>query len=417
MNTPRTLLLSLLALATAGAAALRASDAVLDEHFMPALPVIPDRTFTLTDFGGVGDGRTMNTAAFEKAIAAVRQAGGGRLVVPKGVFRTLHFELCSGLDLHLDEGAVIKAPDSFAEYGVPDPAGFRTQAEANAAYKNPRPLITGEKLHDVAITGPGTIGAIWWQWSERVARAHPGRVVYHRFHLVVISGCERLHVADVTLTNSPMFHLVPSHITDLVVERVKVKAPFNAPNTDAIDPGPVTNALIRDCVVDTGDDDICIKSGGTNILVENCTIRHGHGISIGSETTRGVHHMLVRNCTIDGADNGLRIKSMRGAGGPVSDIRYENITMGAVANAFIFQLDYHDDNRPNFRGDPTKVPSIRGIVVENVTVGDAAKAGRVTGLPDSPIESLTFRNVRISAGKALVIHDAPGLGFENCSGF
>ena len=91
--------------------------------------------------------------------------------------------------------------------------------------------------------------------------------------------------------------------------------------------------------------------------------------------------------------------------------------MRGVANAFIFQLDYVDDNRPNFRGDPTKVPSIRDVMIENVTVGDAARAGRVTGLPDSPIRSFLFRNVRIQAGRGLVIHDAPGLSFENCSGF
>jgi polygalacturonase len=272
----------------------------------------------------------------------------------------------------------------------------------------------------VALTGRGTIdgsGAIWWAWSARVARANPGRIAYKRFHLVVIDGCERLHVADVTLTNSPQFHLVTQDITDLVVERVKVRAPFNAPNTDAIDPGPVTNALIRDCDVDTGDDDICIKSGGVNVLIENCTIRHGHGISIGSGTTLGIRNMVVRNCTFTGTDNGLRIKSMKGAGGPVEHVRYSDIRMADVANAFVFQLDYRDDNRPDFRGDPSKVPSIRDILIERVTVSNSARAGRVTGLPDSPITGFTFRGVHISARRPLVVHDAPGLVFENCEGF
>ena len=244
------------------------------ENVKPALPIIPSRTFTLTDFGAVGDGHTLNTDAFKKAIAAVDQAGGGKLVVPKGVFRTLPFVLCSSLDLHLDEGAVIQAPDSFAAYGLPDPSTLHSQDEVKAQVKTPDPLITGANLHDVALTGTGTIdgnGALWWAWSERAARRQPGRIVYRRPHLVVINGCQRLHVADITLTNSSMFHLVPRDITDLTIERVKVYAPFNAPNTDAIDPGPVTNALIRDCIVDTGDDDIVIKSGGTNVLIENCT--------------------------------------------------------------------------------------------------------------------------------------------------
>ena len=386
----------------------------------PALPTIPNRTFTLTDFGAGGDGRTLNTEAFRKAIAAVGKSGGGRLVVPKGVFRTLPFKLCSNLDLHLDEGSIIQAPDTFEALGLPDPATLHSQDEVRARVKVPAPLITGNDLHDVALTGTGTIdgnGQHWWDWSERAARAvaqtQPGRVVYPRPHLVVLTGCVRLHVADLTLTNSSMFHLVPRDITDLTIERVKVRAPFDAPNTDAIDPGPGTNFLIRDCEIDTGDDDIVIKSGATNVLIENCTIKHGHGISIGSGTTVGVHNMLVRHCTFDGADNGIRIKSMRGAGGPVENVRYTDIQMKNVANAIVLELDYVDNNRPDFKGDPTKIPSIRDVLIDNVTIENSANAGKIVGLPDSPITNITLRNVQITAETDFVIKDADNPVFEN----
>jgi len=386
----------------------------------PALPTIPDRTFVLTDFGAVGDGRTLNTEAFKKAIAAVGKAGGGRLVVPKGIFRTLPFKLCSNLDLHLDEGAVIQAPDTFEALGLPDPATLKSQEEVAARVHMPDPLISGRNLHDVALTGTGTIdgsGQHWWDRSERAARAaaktEPGRVIYPRPHLVVINGCTRLHVADITLTNSSKFHLVPIDITDLTIERVKVRAPFDAPNTDAIDPGPGTNFLIRDCDIDTGDDDIVIKSGGTNILIENCTIRHGHGISIGSGTAVGIHNMLVRHCTLDGTDNGIRIKSMRGAGGPVDNVRYTDIQMKNVANAIVLDLNYVDNNRPDFKGDQTKVPSIRDILIDNVTIENSTHAGKIVGLPDSPITNITLRNVKITAETDLVIKDADHPVFEN----
>jgi polygalacturonase len=389
-------------------------------NIKPALPAIPDRTFSLADFGAIGDGRTLNTAAFQKAIAAVEKAGGGRLVVPKGVFRTLPFTLCSKLDLHLDEGSVIQAPDTFEALGLPDPSTLHSPDEVKARVRVPAPLISGRNLHDVALTGTGTIdgsGQHWWDWSERAARAvaetQPGRVVYPRPHLVVISGCERLHVADITLTNSSKFHLVPSNITDLTIERVKVRAPFNAPNTDAIDPGPGTNFLIRDCDIDTGDDDIVIKSGATNVLIENCTIKHGHGISIGSGTTVGVHNMLVRHCTFDGADNGIRIKSMRGAGGPVDNVRYTDIQMKNVANAIVLDLNYVDNNRPDFKGDPTKVPSIRDILIDNVTIENSTHAGKIVGLPDSPITNITLRNVQITAETDFVVKDAGEPVFEN----
>lgn len=381
----------------------------------PALPNIPNRTFTLTDFGAIGDGHTLNTAAFEKAIVAVKAAGGGRLVVPKGVFVTRPFALCSALDLHLDAGAVIKAPATFQEMGLPDPATFTSEAALRAQFKVPPPLIHGSNLHDVAITGPGVIdgsGQHWWAWSERAARAQPGRLVVPRPNLVQLNHCVRLHVADITLRNSSKFHLVPSTVTDLTIERVKVRAPFNAPNTDAIDPGPGRNFLIRDCDIDTGDDDIVIKSGGTNILIENCTIKHGHGISIGSGTTVGIHNMLVRHCTFDGADNGIRIKSMRGAGGPVDNVRYTDITMKNMRDAIVLDLNYVDNNRPNFRGDRAKIPSIRNVLIDHVTIESARNAGTIIGLPESPIRDVTLRDVRINAGSALVIKDATGLQFD-----
>ena len=410
---------AVLALATAGLLSGHAKGAFPGENFKPALPTIPDRTFLLSDFGAVGDGRTLNTAAFKGAIERVKRAGGGRLIVPKGVFRTLSFALCSNLDLHLEEGAVIQAPDTFAAYGLPDPATLHSQAEVKDMVRVPEPLITGKHLHDVAMTGPGTIdgnGAIWWAWSERAERAHPGRLVYGRFNLVVIDDCRRLRVADLTLSNSPKFHLVPREVTDLTIERVKVRAPFDAPNTDAIDPGPVTNALIRGCDIDTGDDDIVIKSGGTNILIENCTIGHGHGISIGSGTVLGIRQMVVRHCTFTGTDNGIRIKSMRGAGGPVEDVRYSDITMTDVANAFVLQLNYTDNNRPDFRGDPTRVPSIRDILIEHVVVTNSLNAGEIIGLPDSPITRITFRDVKLGAQHDFTIRDADHVIFDNVSG-
>lgn len=392
------------------------------ENLRPARPIIPERMFKLTDFGAVGNGQTLNTAAFKKAIAAVEKAGGGKLIVPKGIFRTAPFALCSNLDLHLDAGAVIQAPDTFEALGLPNPASFNTQDEANAAYKVPDPLITGKNLHDVALTGSGTIdgsGAHWWAWSERAMRnaaaaGHPGRVVFRRPHLVTFNDVERLLVADITLTNSSMFHLVPRNITDLTIERVKVRAPFDnsAPNTDAIDPGPVTRAWIHHCDIDTGDDNIVIKSGGTDVLIEDCTIKHGHGISIGSETVTGVHRMLVRRCTFDGTDNGIRIKSMRGAGGLVENVRYTELTMKHVPNPIVLQLDYVDNNRPDFKGDPTKVPAIRNILIDRVTIEAARNAGLIHGIPDSPITNITLRDVTIAAENDFDVKDAEDPVFE-----
>lgn len=389
----------------------QAVDVSAVETLKPALPSIPERTFSVSDFGAVADGKTMNTAAFAKAIVAIEKAGGGRLVVPAGIYVTAPFKLCSNLDLHLEKDAVIRAPETFAADGLPEPTTLRSRDEVSAKIKAPEPLISGKDLHDVAITGSGTIdgsGAHWWAWSERAARqrSEPDRIVYPRPNLVVLDGCQRVRVADVTLRNSPKFHLVPRDVVDLTIERVKVRAPFDAPNTDAIDIGPGRNFLVRDCDIDTGDDDIVVKRGGTNILIENCAIRHGHGISIGSGTDLGVSSMLVRNCTFDGTDNGIRIKSMRGAGGLVENVRYTGITMKNVDHAIVIDLNYVDNNRPDFKGDPKKVPAVRRVLIDNVTVTGSRNLGRIIGLPDSRITGITLRDVRITAEKDLVVRDA-----------
>jgi polygalacturonase len=414
----RQILFSLIVLFTASLVSAaqdnpRAVDVSAIENLRPARPRIPDRVFNLADFGAVGDGKTLNTAAFKRAVAAVEKAGGGMLVVPKGVFRTAPFALCSQIDLHLDAGAVIKAPETFEELGLPHPSTFRSQAEADAAYRVPQPLIHGNSLRDVAITGQGTIdgsGRHWWEWSERAARdaAKKGRsrVVYRRPHLVVIDHCDRLLVADITLTESPMFHLVPRHVKDLTIERVKVRAPSDAPNTDAIDPGHDTSVWIHDCDIDTGDDDIVIKGGGTNILIEDNTIKHGHGISIGSETADGVRNMLVRNCTFANTDNGVRIKSMRGAGGLVENVHYSHIKMNNVGVAIIFQLNYGDANRPDFKGDPRLVPAIRDVLLDHLSIEGSRNAGTFVGLPDSRITNIVLRDVTISAEKDFYVRDA-----------
>ena len=192
---------------------------------------------------------------------------------------------------------------------------------------------------------------------------------------------------------------------------MKIRAPFDAPNTDAIDSGPGKNFWIHDCDIDTGDDDIVIKGGGENILIEDNTIRHGHGISIGSETTAGVRNMLIRRCTLEGTDNGIRIKSMRGAGGLVENIHYSEIRMKNVVNPIILQLDYRDNNRPNFKGDPSKIPAIRNILFDHITIEGARNAGIIHGLPDSRIGGIVFREMSIAADVDFDIKDAdePGL--------
>lgn len=386
-----------------------------------ALPVIPDRQFNLVQFGGVGDGKTMNTDAFVCAVGAIKAAGGGHLEVPPGVFMALSFGFASHMDLHLDAGATIKTPDSLTAWGLPDPAKA-SQEDVDAFTQGN--VIYGTNLTDIAITGSGTIdgsGQLFWIWSDKAARRYPpGRLIYPRPRLVSFRSCQRVHVEGVTLTDSPMYHLViGGKSEDILVENIRVFAPSDVPNTDAIDPNG-TRIIIRNCEIDTGDDHVAVSGGSKDVVIEDLTCLHGHGISIGSGTTGGVSHMFVRRCTFDGSENGLRIKSFRGRGGEVHDIHYSDITMKNVARPFDINMLYNGNaNAPTdigpryFKGQARNVPYFHDIDVTNLTVTRSPVAGRILGVLEQPARDITFTNVSIQADRGFVVQDAKDVRFVN----
>jgi polygalacturonase len=405
------------------------SAATPNDQIVAALPVIPDARFNLTDFGGVGDKKTLNTEAFQKAVAAIAKAGGGHLIVPAGTYKTLPFVLTSHMDLHLEAGAIIKAPTKFPEYGLPDlnlPAVVPVAAATNGGKGGgPRvaPLISGANLTDVSITGSGTIdgsGAIFWVWSDKAARLYaPGRRIVNRPYLISLTGVQRLLVDGVTLTNSPMFHLVPRG-KDITIQNLRIFAPSDSPNTDAMDPGG-ERIVIRNCEIDTGDDHVALQSGSHDVLIENLTCLHGHGISIGSGTRNGLSHIIVRHCTFDGADNGLRIKSYRGNGGEVHDIWYSDIVMKNVARPFDINMLYNGNAgletdlgpRQPAPGETKNIPNFHDIHLTNLTVTRSPLAGRIVGLPEQMAHAITFTNVKIQSVRGFLVQDAKDITFDH----
>jgi len=230
---------------------------------------------------------------------------------------------------------------------------------------------------------------------------------------------QRLHIEGVTLTNSPQFHLV-SRGQDITIENIRIVAPSDAPNTDAIDPSG-QRIIIRNCEIDTGDDDVALHGGSRDILIEGLTCLHGHGISIGSPTRGDLSHVIVRRCTFDGTDNGLRIKSYRGAGGEVHDISYSDITMKNVRRPFDVNMLYNGNaNTPTDvgprqaePGQTQAVPNFHDIHVSNLTVTRSPLAGRILGLPELPANNITFTNVKIESNRGFLVQDAKDIKFQN----
>jgi polygalacturonase len=422
LKTPRTfpsfrqaLILALLL----ASAALRAATPIQD----PPPPRIPAGTFPITSFGAVGDGATMNTEAFAKAIAACENAGGGSVIVPPGVFLTAPFKLGSHMALVVEKGATIQASDKFSDFGLPDPLPA-TQDELNKLRDSLHPLISASNVTDLAIRGEGAIdgaGAPWWAKSNRAARTNGGTYV-PRPNLIVIRNCSRLQVTGVTLSNSPQFHLVPKLCTDVLIEGVKIHAPPDSPNTDAVDPSNCRNVLIRHILTDSGDDNIGFKAGADgpmeNATVTDCTFLHGHGVSIGSETNGGVRNILVQRCTFENTGTAIRIKSARDRGGIVEDVTYRDITMKNVDEAIYINL-FYEDKSPSKFPQPAPVtpvtPIIRNILISNVTCENAKAAGEITGLPESAATNITLENIRVTAWTGFNIQDSKGLEFKNVS--
>ena len=399
-------------------APLAMSQATLPSDFTAARPSIPDRTFSITDYGAVGGGKTYATGAIERAIAACRAAGGGTVDVPPGRFLTAPFVLASNLNLHLESGSTILFSDNPADFAL-----------NKAQYES---CITLKNGHDVAITGSGTIdgcGAQWWRKFVPPKNSDPfvWEWIPRRPRLIELTRCSRVLVQGVTLTNSPMFHLVPAQCRDVTIESVRIKAPATSPNTDGIDPSGM-NIDIRSCTIDTGDDCVAVKAGNRydpngpscqNIMVSDCTFLHGHGMSVGSESGGGLRNMLVQNCSFNGTEAGIRLKSLRGRGGLVEDLTYQNLTMENVKNSILITSYYPripiNPAQDRAREIGNRTPIWRHILIRNVTSTNTSIAGQIVGLPEMPVEDVVLTNVSISAKSPIEIAHARGIKFVNCA--
>jgi polygalacturonase len=371
----------------------------------PPLPSIPTKEFNIVDYGAVGDGKTMSTDAIQKTISAAASAGGGVVNVPAGRFLTGPLQLTSGINLHLAKDAVLLIDDNLDKYPA---TGGRYQD-----------CIGVRGRHDIAITGDGTIdgqGDAWW----KAFRAN--QQMTHRPYMVRLQDCSRILVEGVTLTNSPMFHLVPDNCTDVTIRDITIKSPAGAPNTDGIDPSG-WNYLITGCTIDCGDDNIAVKPkdgrkpGNKNYTITQCKFLHGHGMSIGSGTNGGIEDLTVSDCTFDSTDSGIRIKTLRGRGGVLQNLTYENLTMTRVKNP-IYIIDYYPER--DAPKDPAtekpqevteRTPINKSITIRNVTANDCTNAGTIRGLPEAPISDLTLTNVKISAKGGMKIYFAKGIRF------
>ncbi len=388
-------------------------------------PVIPNNRVSLADFGGVGDGLTMNTEAFAKAISALNKKGGGHLDVPAGIWLTGLISLKDNIDLHLERNAVIvMSPDKRDLF----------KSEDDKPATKASPCITASKRKNISITGHGIIdgnGEYWrpvkrskvsdveWNAYKRMGgTVTPAGDLWYPFdlknfpnvaetpqiqekmraHLIRFTDCENVLVQGVTLRNSPNFHLVPQRCKNVIIDGITVACPWNAQNGDAIDIGNCQNVLIVNNVINAGDDGICMKGGAgengraagpcENINIQDNIVYHAHGgFVIGSEFSGGMYNIFVHNNTFSGTDTGLRFKSAVGRGGVTKDIYISNIYMTDIKDeAIVFECDYADrragtDNatvtpqRTDFSPEFTDI-HISNVICQGTRTGIKAAGGK-----------------------------------------
>jgi polygalacturonase len=399
----------------------------------------PDRVCNVRDHGAQANRIFPDTEAFQKAIDACAGQGGGTVEVPRGEYLLGPIFLRSNIRLHLA---------SFSELAfATDPALYRA-GEGQAAFAGGGKwiaLINIADANNVAITGDGLIdgqGAAWWErWREdsRRSKSNDGT---NRPRMVQAFRSTNLLFEGVTLRDSPSFNLVVDGCARVTVRRTRIVAPAFSPNTDAIDPIDTRDMLIEDNDLSTGDDIVAIKAQRVDprhpeASVENIVVRGnrggaGRGISIGSGTSGGVRGILIENNEIRGAMYGIRIKTPREKGGIVEDVVFRNNRLVDVEVAMVFSAYYEgfgfdypavaarlkrdggftlgmqiyppetEAPRP-YR--PNATPWIRNILVDGLDA-TADKAGVVIGLPERPIDGITFRNVRIAARTGLLVRNA-----------
>jgi len=373
------------------------------------------RTFDVREFGAKGDGKTPDTAAIQQALDACGKAGGGSVRLAPGTYLSQPIYLRDKTTLRLDVGAKLQATDEPGHFADPK------KPQSRVAFVN------GSGLSQVAIVGGGTIdgaGERWWAPVRAAKLAkQPYNEVPRRPRMVILSNCRHVRIEGVTLQNSPSFHLVPSECEDVLITNVTIRAPHNAPNTDAMDPSACKNIRIIGCTIDVGDDNIAIKSGRKvagreaaveNVWVERCAFLAGHGMSIGSETLGGVKNLTVTNCTFSGTTSGIRIKSARGKGGLVENLVYTDITMTNVDYP-IYLTSYYPKVPKEDAAQPMAAdsPVYRNIVIRNLTAHSARTAGMIVGLPEAPIENVRLENVRVTAPTGLTFRNAKAITLQN----
>lgn len=405
-------------------------------------PVFPDNTCTISDYGAISDGTTLNTQAFQKAISDCAQKGGGKVFVPAGLWLSGAIHLESNINLHIDKDAKIIFSTNPSDYL---PFIF-TRIEGMELY-NYSPFIYANGAQNFAITGKGMLdgqGDAWQSWKKGEANffkkldkmvkenispekrffssSEPGL----RPSFMQFVNCQNVWLEDFSITQSPRWTIQPVYCENVSMRNLNIQT--TGFNSDGIVIDSSKNVLVENSFLSTGDDTIAIKSGlnedgwrvnrpSENIIVRNCEITDGHSaIAIGSEMSGGVRNVYLTNLRIDGADQGIRVKSVEGRGGFVENIWVDNISMGNITNVGLkFDMNYPASTLKPREGN---APTFKNFYIDEVTIEKTKLTISLEGLTSSQINNVSISNIKASSEKGVFVRDSRNIDFDeiNISG-
>ena len=395
-----------------------------------------------------GENAKLNTSLIHEKVKYLSELGGGTLFFPAGIYLTGPIELKSNLTIELEAGAILKFSDDFDLY-LP----YVEVRHEGVMMNSFHPLIYAVNAENITIKGEGTLdgqGKTWWNEFFKVyidLRDHGKRNVnkyqtlfeqtndvdairssvnedwhntldrrFFRPPFIQLLHCKEVRIEGVKIINSPFWTINPQFCDNVLVSGITLINP-PSPNTDGINPESCKNVRINDCHISVGDDCITIKSGRDaqarnigvpceNITITNCTMLSGHGgVVIGSEMSGGVKRVTISNCVFDGTDRGIRLKSTRGRGGVVEDIRVSNIVMYNIKKeAIVFNLKY-SKMPAEIKSDRT--PIFRNIFVSGVSVREVQTPIKIVGLEEAPITDIVLRDIFVQDAKLPCV-------FDNC---
>ncbi|XP_051180299.1 probable polygalacturonase [Lolium perenne] len=380
---------------------------------------------TITEFGAVGDGRTLNTLPFQNAVFYARSfadKGGAQLYVPKGRWLTGSFNLTSHLTLFLEEEATIIGSKESSQWPVVEPLPSYGQGLDLPGPRH-RSLINGYNLTDVVITGNNGVidgqGSVWWGWL----RSH--ELNHSRPHLVEFLYSEEIVISNLTFLNSPAWSIHPVYCSNVKVHNVTIKTSLDAPFTDGIVPDSCLNVLIEDSTISVSHDSISVKSGwdkygisigrpASDIHIRRVDLQASSGaaLAFGSEMSGGISDVHADHLKIHGSSKGFSFKTTPGRGGYIKEVVISDVEMDGVLVAIEFTGN--SSSHPDDDFDPSELPVIDQITLENMVGTNISVAGVLSGIEGDPFTAICLSNLSFSIAD---LADSSPWSCSNVSGY